>query len=399
MTAFRTNGGPPAPRVFVTDGAQRKAIPCVRSLGRHGVNVVVGDTSRLGAAMFSKYCAGRVIYPSPSGNPSLFAEWLDEHLRSNRYDAFLAIDEATLEPVARHRDALAEHTAILVPDHARFMKARDKAQTLRLAQEVGILHPRTSFITCLDELQGIVKEIDLPVVIKPRRSQGSRGIAYVHERSDLVPRYLGIHAEYPFPLIQEFIPPGGDAVGVGVLFNRRSELRATFAYRRLREFPVSGGPSTLREGIHAPELVSMAVRLLEAIGWIGVAHVEFKFDPRDDTPKLMEVNPKIWGSIELPIVSGIDFPYLMYRLAVEADIELAPSYRPGVRCRWLLPGDFLHLLTSPKHFRMQPSFFQFVARDLHYDVLSLSDPGPIFGTILWYARKLPTKKLWSDFCR
>ena len=34
-------------------------------------------------------------------------------------------------------------------------------------------------------------------------------------------------------------------------------------------------------------------------------------------PKLIEVNPRFWGSLALAIYAGIDFPYLLYKLAME----------------------------------------------------------------------------------
>jgi len=200
-------------------------------------------------------------------------------------------------------------------------------------------------------------------------------------------------------LIQEFIPPDGDTLGVEALFNKDSEPRATFVHRRLREYPVSGGPSTLRESVYAPELVEMALKLLKALGWYGVAMVEFKVDPRDNIPKLMEVNPKFWGSIQLPIVSGVDFPYLLYCMAVDGDVEAVFEYKVGTRCRWLLPGDILHFLNNPDRFRLQPSFFQFWGHKLHYDILSWDDPGPLLGMFIGYLAQAFDRKLWRDLQR
>ena len=69
--------------------------------------------------------------------------------------------------------------------------------------------------------------------------------------------------------------------------------------------------------------------------------VEFKKDPRDGQCKLMEINPRFWGSLELSVLSGVNFPYLLYRMETEGDIEPVIDYKEGIRCRWLLPGDIV----------------------------------------------------------
>jgi predicted ATP-grasp superfamily ATP-dependent carboligase len=108
--------------------------------------------------------------------------------------------------------------------------------------------------------------------------------------------------------------------------------------------------------------------------------VEFKVDPRDNEPKLMELNPRFWGSLALAIHAGVDFPYLLYKMAMGEEFEPVVEYKVGVRCRWLLPGDILHFFQNPKRFRLKPSFFRF--RGTHDDILSCDDPMPIMGGFL-----------------
>lgn len=98
----------------------------------------------------------------------------------------------------------------------------------------------------------------------------------------------------------------GDAYGVSVLFNK-GEQRAIFTHKRLREYPISGGPSTLRESIRYPEIEEYALDLLTALNWHGVAMVEFRVDARDGKPKLIEINPGFWTGLPLAIYAGVDF--------------------------------------------------------------------------------------------
>jgi hypothetical protein len=75
--------------------------------------------------------------------------------------------------------------------------------------------------------------------------------------------------------------------------------------------------------------------------------VEFRLDDRDHLPKLMEINGRFWNSLPLAIASGVDFPFLLYRMAVEGDVAPVHAYRCGVQCRWLL-GDLRHLVSVLK---------------------------------------------------
>jgi len=385
--------------VFVTDGHQRKAIPIVRSLGKRGLRITVGSASRVSPAFFSKYCFSKVVYPSPQKNPEKFAAFLFDYLKENRHEVFLSIDEWTNDVVTTYLEEFTRYTIVPLPAKNIYEKARDKAKTLKIAMSLGIPCPITYFIEDTGEIRRLIQELSFPVIVKPRLSSGSRGIVLVDKRGKLESSYLRVHSKFPFPIIQEFIPRGGDTYGVEVLMNRESEPRAVFVHRRLREYPVDGGPSTLRESVNYPELAKMGVKLLRALNWFGVAMVEFRVDPRDGMPKLMEINPKFWGSIQLPIVAGVDFPYLLYRMATEGDIKPVTDYHFGVKCRWLIPGDILHFIFNKDRFYLDPNFFRLFDRDTYYDILSKDDPGPIWGTIIYYLSNMMSLKLWKEVIR
>src|SRR5205085_6819270 len=98
---------------------------------------------------------------------------------------------------------------------------------------------------------------------------------------------------------------------VFALFDRGA-LVADFAHRRLREKPPAGGASVLSESAPVdPCLREQVVRLLGSIGWHGVAMVEYKHDLRSGATVLMEVNGRFWGSLQLAVDAGVDFPFLL----------------------------------------------------------------------------------------
>jgi len=365
--------------VFVTDGHWRKTLAVVRSLGRRGIRVTVGESTRIATSFFSKYCGKRVVYPSPFREPHGFLQHLRREV-SDGYRAIFPMEEETLLLLARHRDLFDRSVLLPIPGYEKIQFVRDKERLLKFAMAKGIPSPRTFFFENPDEVR--TSRVELPAVIKPRISSGAFGIRYVTEAKDVVPAYLEVHRKYPLPLIQERIPREGDSFGVSALFDEDSRVRAAFVHRRLREYPISGGPSTLRESVSHPQVLELGLSLLRALDWFGVAMVEFKVDPRDNTPKLMEVNPRFWGSLQLAVFSGVDFPYLIYLMAKGERFKPVLTYEIGRRSRWLLPGDLFHFLRNPHRFHLCPSFFDFFDENTCYDILSRDDPCPALGRVL-----------------
>jgi predicted ATP-grasp superfamily ATP-dependent carboligase len=219
-------------------------------------------------------------------------------------------------------------------------------------------------------------------------------VSFVWKPKELEQKYLAVHQRYPYPLIQEMIPMDGPFLAVGLLFDQAGEPVAGFVQRSLREFPVTGGSSTLRESISDPLLLAQAISLLREIGWVGLAQVEFKIDPRNGQPKLMEINPRCWNSIQLAIEAGVNFPLLLYKVAMGIPFEPVFDYAVGVRSRWLIPGDILHFLTNSKRFSMEPSFFAFFDKRTVYEDFPRDDLKGVLGMILSTAVHSLNREMW-----
>ena len=368
--------------VFITDGHWRKSLAAVRGLGIKGLRVTVGESTCLATAAFSRYCHRRVVYPSPLRKPGEFVEFLYEVVSRNAYQLLLPMEEETLGLLCRHRSEFARKTYLPVVPYEKFEFARRKDKVLQLAEAKGIPVPRTWYIEEISQLDELKEKLPYPVVIKPRKGSGAAGIAYPANAQAFLADYLRVHRYAPFPLVQEQIPHEGPGYGASFLFDEGGRVKASFVHRRLREYPVTGGASTLRESVRRDDVRDMALTLLKALDWFGVAMVEFKLDPRDGIPKLMEINPRFWGSLALAIACGVNFPYLIYRLSLGERFEPVEQYALGKKCRWLLPGDFLHFIHNPRRGRLLPQFFHFRDGNTAYDILSLKDPLPAIGRIL-----------------
>src|ERR1051325_4923480 len=114
--------------------------------------------------------------------------------------------------------------------------------------------------------------------------------------------------------------------------------------RGLGKSPPAGGVSVYPESIPlTPELVRAGVRMLDALDWQGVAMIECKRDAHTGKHVLMEVNARLWGSLQLAIDAGVDFPALLARCVQGEEVPLCHVYRTDVRSRWFW-GDVDNLL-------------------------------------------------------
>lgn len=381
--------------VFVTDAQMRSSLAVIRSLGKQGLNVTAGEETKFTTGFFSKYCNHHVVYPSPKKHKTEFIDYMLNKIKNNKYDVIMPVADACLLPLIEHEDEISKYSKLALPPRQIFMKAYDKGNTLRIAIENGIPCPKTYFINSLNELENIKNKLEYPLIIKPCISSGSRGVELCKSEDELANKFAKIFAEYGKLLIQEFIPYG-EEIGVYVLCNFNSEPRAVTVQKRIRSYPISGGPSTFRKTIKNDEAVRIAFNLLKIMGWVGVAMVEFRVDPRDNVPKLMEVNPRFWGSLQLSILAGVDFPYLLFKMLKEGDVEPRINYKQDIECRWLLPGDILWFLSAPNKLKNLPKFLKFNMND---DILSLGDPGPTFGFMLATARYLFDRDMWKFVLR
>jgi predicted ATP-grasp superfamily ATP-dependent carboligase len=140
--------------------------------------------------------------------------------------------------------------------------------------------------------------------------------------------------DHPF-MIQEFIP--GHGAGLFCLFQHGKPV-VFFAHKRLREKPPQGGVSVLSESVAPePNLQASAERLLTGAEWHGVAMVEFRVGA-NGTAYLMEVNTRFWGSLQLAIDAGVNFPALLASNELDLGLTASSNYVVGQRLRWLL-GD------------------------------------------------------------
>ena len=384
---------------LVTDAYGRICLCITRSLGGKNIKVVCGDENKFAMSFYSKYCKNYFIYPSYRNEPTAFISELLRKVKFQRFDVIIPAGPPTTLLLSQYKTKFEKYTKVAVSEWPLISKVVDKAIMTRWAYTHNFPVPSTAYPEKTDDLRVLTKNLNYPVVIKPRRRGGSWGVCYAYTEKDLISKWNYVHETFgSFPVVQEYLC--GPGLGVECLFNR-GEPRAIFVHKRLREYPPSGGTSTLRESVDAPEIRNLGVKMLEELGWHGVAMVEFKLD-NCGKPKFLEINPRFWGSLPLAVHSGVDFPWLYYQMLRDGDVKTVFKYTVGIKSRWTLWGDLIQLIQifrseNKKFPKALADFFRFYGGK--YDEISLDDPKPIVGNIIYHFNRIISDRGFEIFVR
>ena len=327
---------------LLTDGNERTALAAARSLVRAGWEVgVAAGGRRLSLAGVSRGVRRLRLRTDPLVDPDAYAAEVGDLVRQLGVRVLLPVTDASVEAILGGRQHLPPAVAVPFPDLETYRQASNKATILAEAQKADLAIPET---VVLEQSGAELPSAGFfPAVLKPHRSViGGRrfGVQFV-DTPDECRAALGDLDTLAFPvLLQRRIRGPGEGLFV-LRWNGR--VVAEFAHRRLREKPPEGGVSVYRESIALdPDLAAAGRRLLAALNWQGVAMIECKRDNESGRHVLMEINGRLWGSLQLAIDAGVDFPRLLVSCAFGRSVPAVTHYRVGVRSRWFW-GDVDHL--------------------------------------------------------
>lgn len=385
--------------VLVTDGENRSALAVTRSLGRRkGCRVVVTGKEARNLASSSGFCRQGLSVPDPLREGVKYVSAISEIAARETIDVIFPMTEQSIHLLNIARDRLPEGMMLACPPTATMESVADKSALYRMAERLQVSIPQTLYLAGVGDLSAVIEKIDrYPVVVKPALSkipegEGflSAGVRYAASREELEHLYMTSNVlRYP-SMIQEMIV--GPGTGLFTLYDGNRHL-ALFSHRRLREKPPSGGVSVVSESVPLDEeMVEAAHRLLSAVGWSGVAMVEFKRDQRDGKAKLMEINGRFWGSLQLAVACGVDFPalFLDHLQGKKPSVPIR-DYRVGHKLKWFF-GTLDHLLIRlkssdekmnflqgyPSKLQAVVDFLNVWEKNTSFDVFDRNDPGPFW---------------------
>ena len=323
---------------IITDVHYRMSLALVRDLGEAGVRVICCESDLLRDQLsapplgaLSRYCERHVWLSENHYLDSLVNLCLEVGEAYSCRPVLLPVGAATLAAVAAERDRFDAVSCLLIPTTEQLELFNSKDRLAKLATEHSVPTPE-SFVRDTDEpVDSFVKRLSYPCVIKPicgeklglSAAQRYQFADSESEAAAAILRYSDLAGEDP--VVQRRLMGGG--LGLSVLA-KDGKILHSICHRRLREYPISGGPSSCCKTEQRDELSSYAETLVDVSGFSGLAMFEFKED-LEGNPYLLEVNPRIWGTFPLTRVSQSGIPYLWFAYAWNAGNATEPVEIPN----------------------------------------------------------------------
>ena len=366
----------------------RQSLPFLKSYYKSGHRTTIVCNTKLSEGYFSRYPVKRLLWPSYVTDRPAFEKELMNYLRENEVDVTICVGDVSSDILSKNKKEVTRYTKVTVPDYSTFIEGADKLKLMQYCMARDLPCPRTYN---LDEetLKNLHDFLEFPVMVKPVRGVGAIGVERFDTYEELVENYPSMKDQHGELIIQEFIAPDGSMQYQAEAFlDEKGHMKVCMVILKPRFFPVKGGTSTANLTIDHPEIVETTRKLLEGLNWRGAADVDYILDPRDNSAKILEINPRVTAGIKIGFAAGIDYADLHLKLAFGEEIPRIESYTLGVYCRNFFL-EILWYLLSDREMKRQttPPFFRIFRRNMVDQIFSLDDPLAGFGFFLSMIRR------------
>jgi len=284
--------------VLVTGAGGPAAIAVLKSLrADESVSLLAADMDPWAAGLYLVPPAARSVIPA--GTAPDFAGQLLARCRELGADVVIPTVDSELRPLSAARPAFEEAgVALMLPPERALLLTLDKLALAR-ACAGAVRVPRTELLS--EEISP--DSWTYPVIIKPRTGSGSRDITAIMSADEL--KTMEPSADF---LVQEYLP--GEEYSIDMLADAAGRVVAGVPRVRAR---VDSGVSVAGRTLHDQELEQFGATVATTVGLSYIANVQVRRD-HAGRPALLEVNPRVPGSLPLTVASGVDMP----RMALDA---------------------------------------------------------------------------------
>lgn len=375
--------------VLILDGNTYQALATARSL-KGLYNILLISNRKCSLTSFSNSINDKFVVKEENINGA--REILKISMK-NKVRIILPMTERSCQYLNLIRDEFEKNNIIIGTVSREILDiALDKYKTYLFCKKHGIKVPHTELLK-----SDSCDDIKYPIVIKERYSnkyeneefQVSAAPRYIINNEYYIKYYNSITRDNNNYIIQEVIE--GDSIGIfGIALE--GETFALFSHKRIRDVNPVGSGSSLRESREMlPEEIKYVKGIIKNLNWSGP--IMFEFKKRNESLILIEINGRMWGSLQLAIDSGVDFPKIWIKILLGEYIdELKPVYNKVILRN--IFGDMKRLLYiikgKPKYYYKEfPSiingFIEFFGKQPNgtkYEVIRYNDMKPIIGAII-----------------
>jgi len=370
--------------------------------------IIGGDFQGLGIARNLKELGIHIVVVDPGFCISKYSTFIDKYYKCppldkmDEFKDFLVglaaranVNGAVLYPtsdravriLSTFRDELAQNYLVPTPPWEIIEVTYNKKNAYALAQNIGISVPKTFYPEKEEDLLTI--SIDFPVILKPAIianfiHQSSLKAIKVNTREELLSNYRDMAAvlEKSEIMVQELIEGGTKNLYSFCCLFSEGEVKAKIMANRLRQHPMDfGTATTYAVTCNIPELEELSTRFLRKINYYGLCEVEFMYDEKSRTFKLIDVNTRTWGWHTLGAKSGVNFSALLYR-DLHNERPIVESFETGVKWVRELTDAEVVLIELAKGSLTVKDYLQSMTGKKELAVFSFRDPLPLFAELL-----------------
>lgn len=373
-------------KVLLIEGRARQVLPMSKALRELGCEVTTYNGSKLDPGYASKYPHRKLLAYCNAHDYEGSYRAIKAELEKYPYDIVIPMNDDVAIILSNHKTELEQWTTIHVNNRELFSMASDKLKTMVACMENGLPCPKTYL--SLDAFNQDARNVKYPIVCKPRTGCAAVGFYVAKDKQDLIDYYSKAESKYGPCLIQEYIPQDGLQYKAELYIDRNGDLKAACVFAKVRWYPIDGGSSTLNETVERPDIVADCTALLKKIGWRGYADIDLIEDTRDGKVKIMEINPRITGSVKICFEAGINFAQMIVDDYLQKNIS--PQFEVKHKFLRYMHTDILWFLKSKNRFRCKPSWFSF--KNTTDQIFSWTDLWVFFAFTLQGFAKLSNDK-------
>lgn len=339
----KTGRAGPGWPVVVVASAFKTGVLAARSLERRGVRVVLVDCNK-SVEGFSSIHGTTLLCPNPDRKPDDWLSFMQQLAkRLGGRPVLMAASDQFVSAIGLCADELATHYRLSSCTDLQAALAVKEGQ-IQLAHEHGLPMPHTRYVVNEAEAAAFAETAKYPVLIKPRQHRywckAGPGhpmyqvkVVQADNPPELMRKYRLAAQLSKTAVLQEKIEGPDTNKRVHIAVYRQDGLR--LAHLTLKELRCTRfGVPTVCEPVDDPKVAQICDRFFQASGYRGTCEIELVWDERDNTPKMMDINPRFSGSGDATTYAGIDQAWLVYLDLIGAPVEpVTPA-----------PRDFRHIM-------------------------------------------------------
>lgn len=330
------------PIVLLGNVENRKSFDLFNILIKNNFNVICSSKKSFFVRLFLSIVYCRFVVNQDLNY--IFSNFKKNKFWTNTHLVIFPVDENIMEDYYNFKEEKPHQVCAAFPEKSTFYIASDKKKLMAYCRSIEVLVP-DEFETFNTQTLSLVS---YPLIAKPKIGAGSIGIQRIYNENELkifLNKNQNFNEDY---LIQELIGNGRDVEG-GFFLCDHGKVISFYSHKRIRTYPSSGGVTVFSKIDRNHKIFLLGSKILGSLNWNGLAMVEFIFDPKDQEYKLIEINPRAWGSILLSEFSGLLMISTYVSLAVGKDTSLGGSVnirKDNSYVRWFFPWDLITYINS-----------------------------------------------------